>query len=149
MDIAEAMRCQELLNLSVDDIRDEGAVTIVNVKDRKTRIDGSFHIVNPKDKSSLKLINLCMYAHFKYASLRPQHINHRRFFIFYKNGKCSTQPRGTNTFGKIPSIIASYLKLPDIKLYTGHCMSRTLATLLAESGADLTTAPKRLEILKC
>ena len=42
-------------------------------------------------------------------------------------------------FRQIPSIIASYLKLPDAKLYTGHCMRRTSATLLANSGADLTT----------
>ena len=46
-------------------------------------------------------------------------------------------------FRQVPSIIASYLKLADAKLYTGHCMRRTSATLLADSDADLTTI-KRL-----
>ena len=86
--------------------------------------------MNPKEKSLLKLIEL----YRKYASLR-----HRRFFIFCKNGKGSTQLVGNNTLGKIPSIIANYLKFPDAKLYTGHCMRRTSATLLADSGANLTT----------
>ena len=50
---------------------------------------------------------------------------------------------GKNTLGKIPPIIASCLKLPDAKLYTEHCMRRTSATVLADSGFDLTTV-KRL-----
>ena len=89
--------------------------------------------MNPKEKSLPKLIEL----YRKYASLR-----HRRFFIFCKNGKGSTQLVGNNTLGKIPSIIANYLKLPDAKLYTGHCMRRTSATLLADGAADLTTVER-------
>ncbi|KAJ8912814.1 hypothetical protein NQ315_014397 [Exocentrus adspersus] len=42
------------------------------------------------------------------------------------------------TFGKIPSIIAKYLGLSDPDKYTGHCMRRTSATLLAEAGASMT-----------
>lgn len=35
--------------------------------------------------------------------------------------------------------IAQYLNLPDANLYTGHAFRRTSATLLADSGADITT----------
>ena len=50
MGFVGATRVQELLNLSVGDIGDEGAVIIVNVRDTKSRTDRSFGIVNPKDK---------------------------------------------------------------------------------------------------
>mgnify|MGYP005986352919 CR=1 FL=1 len=55
MDIGGTLRCPKLINLSVDNIRDEEAVITANVQDTKTNIDKSFYIVNPKDKSSLNL----------------------------------------------------------------------------------------------
>lgn len=75
----------------------------------------------------------------KYAALRPLQTNHRRFFIYFKAGKCSVQPVGKNTLGKIPNLIANFLKLPNPELYTGHCMRRSSASLLADAGADITT----------
>ncbi|KAJ8981827.1 hypothetical protein NQ317_003871 [Molorchus minor] len=62
-----------------------------------------------------------------------------RLFLYYKAGKCSSQPVGKNTMGKIPSVVASYLKLPDVACYTGHCLRRSSATLLADAGVDITT----------
>ncbi|KAJ8975526.1 hypothetical protein NQ317_003331 [Molorchus minor] len=62
-----------------------------------------------------------------------------RLFLFYKAGKCSSQPVGKNTMGKIPSVVASYLKLPDVACYTRHCLRRSSATLLADAGVDITT----------
>ncbi|KAJ8953527.1 hypothetical protein NQ317_002195, partial [Molorchus minor] len=53
--------------------------------------------------------------------------------------KCTTQPVNKNTFGKIPSIIATYLRLSDPTLYTGHCLRRSSATLLADAGANIMT----------
>ncbi|KAJ8974628.1 hypothetical protein NQ317_011949 [Molorchus minor] len=41
--------------------------------------------------------------------------------------------------GKIPNVVASYLKLPDVACYTGHCLRRSSATLLADAGVDITT----------
>ncbi|KAJ8977003.1 hypothetical protein NQ317_003430 [Molorchus minor] len=75
----------------------------------------------------------------KYLSLRPPHVKHKRLFLYYKAGKCSSQPVGKNTMGKIPSVVASYLKLPDVACYTGHCLRRSSATLLADAGVDITT----------
>ncbi|KAJ8964642.1 hypothetical protein NQ317_007354, partial [Molorchus minor] len=60
----------------------------------------------------------------KYLSLRPPHVKHKRLFLYYKAGKCSSQPVGKNTMGKIPNVVASYLKLPDVACYTGHCLRR-------------------------
>ncbi|KAJ8911019.1 hypothetical protein NQ315_016588 [Exocentrus adspersus] len=71
--------------------------------------------------------------------LRPPHVKHKRLFLYYKAGKCSSQPVGKNTMGKIPSVVASYLKLPDAACYTGHCLRRSSATLLADAGVDITT----------
>ncbi|KAJ8946908.1 hypothetical protein NQ317_011057, partial [Molorchus minor] len=48
-------------------------------------------------------------------------------------------PVGKNIMGKIPSVVASYLKLPDVACYTGHCLRRSSATLLADAGVDITT----------
>ncbi|KAJ8975091.1 hypothetical protein NQ317_006505, partial [Molorchus minor] len=62
-----------------------------------------------------------------------------RLFLYYKAGKCSSQPVGKNTMGKIPSVVASYLKLPDVACYTGHCLRRSSATLVADAGVDITT----------
>ncbi|KAJ8976699.1 hypothetical protein NQ317_005917 [Molorchus minor] len=59
-----------------------------------------------------------------------------RLFLYYKAGKCSSQPVGKNIMGKIPSVVVSYLKLPDVACYTGHCLRRSSATLLADAGVD-------------
>ncbi|KAJ8971486.1 hypothetical protein NQ317_004596, partial [Molorchus minor] len=37
------------------------------------------------------------------------------------------------------SVVASDLKLPDAACYTGHCLRRSSATLLADAGVDITT----------
>ncbi|KAJ8912673.1 hypothetical protein NQ315_011032 [Exocentrus adspersus] len=89
---------------------------------------------SPKEDemNSLKLIR-------DYMSLRPRGCSEKRLFLTYRQGRCTVQPVGKNTFGKIPSIIAKYLGLSDPDKYTGHCMRRTSATLLAEAGASMTT----------
>lgn len=75
----------------------------------------------------------------KYEALRPTNANSDRFFLNLQKGKCTLQAVGKNKFGKMPSDIAKYLNLPDADHYTGHSFRRTSATLLADSGADLTT----------
>jgi len=47
------------------------------------------------------------------------------------------QPVGKNSMGKLPSVVAKYLKLPSPEGYIGHCFRRSSATLLADSGASL------------
>jgi integrase len=79
----------------------------------------------------------------QYITLRPQHTKHTRFFVFYRNNKCSTNPVGINTFAKIPCTVAQFLKLDQPQLYTGHCFRRSSASILSDSGADF-AAIKRL-----
>ena len=44
---------------------------------------------------------------------------------------------GVNQIGKVPSEVAEFLKLPETKMYTGHCFRRTSATLLVNGGGDI------------
>lgn len=49
MGIAGALRCQELLNLSLDDIEDKGASLFITIRDTKTKTSRAFYIVDDKD----------------------------------------------------------------------------------------------------
>lgn len=125
-----ACRRAELCSLKTKDIENTGSIVIVTLHDTKTKKKRIFTIT-----SECKGIEY----YRKYASLRPKNVSHDRFFLFYKNGKCSVQPVGINSFAKMPKKIAEYLELPDSGSYTGHCLRRTSATLLADSGADIQT----------
>ncbi|KAJ8966599.1 hypothetical protein NQ317_015986 [Molorchus minor] len=124
--IAGACRTDELVNLTVDDIEDVGSSWIVKIPNTKTKIPRIFVVTDVGNM--LELFR-------KYLSLRPPHVKHKRLFLYYKVGKCSSQPVGKNTMGKIPSVVASYLKLPDVECY----LRRSSATLLADAGVDITT----------
>ena len=73
----------------------------------------------------------------KYANLRPVHVDHQRFFLNYRNGKCNIQPVGINTMGTIPNKIESFLCLSNPSEFTGHCFRRCSASLLADAGANM------------
>lgn len=134
--VAGALRKDELMKLQTDDIQDLGSKFLVTIKASKTHTNRIFTIVDNQQNTLLNLIK-------RYILLRPTHTPHKRFFIFYKNSRCSTQPVGVNTFSKLPSIIATFLKLEQPHLYTGHCFRRSSASILSDSGADF-SAIKRL-----
>lgn len=123
--IAGALRRNEIYKLKMCDIQDLGNVLVVSVPDTKTKITRKFTITE----------HLELYR--KYAALRPQNYQEDRFFIKYQGGKCTRQVVGINKFGKLPSEIAKFLKLPHPEKYTGHCFRRSSASLLVETGADL------------
>lgn len=128
-----ACRGIELLKITVDDIQKHSdTLIIVNLVDTKTKVDRSFVV---RDEY-VKVVE-------KYQSLRPSDMPNKRFFIHYQNGKCTKQVIGKNKIGAMPKEIACYLNLPNPEQYTGHCFRRTSATILADSGADLTSI-KRL-----
>lgn len=121
MGITGALRCDELVKTTIDDIEDNGSILIVRIPDCETFvIDERTYGVN-----FLKLFRT-------YAALRPTNIGHRRFFIAYRDGKCSIQVVGKNTLGKIPSVVAKFLGKPNYADYTGHCFRRTSANLLSD-----------------
>ncbi|RVE50095.1 hypothetical protein evm_005301 [Chilo suppressalis] len=124
-----ACRSNELLNLTVNAIeKHSDELLLVNLPNTKTNIDRSFVI---RDEY-VKIVE-------KYKALRPDNTKTDRFFLQYRNDKCSRQPMGINKIGGTPQQIATFLKLQEPHLYTGHCVRRISATLLADSGANLTT----------
>lgn len=126
--IGGACRRGELWQLKITDLQDLGSALIVKLNDTKTKRPRSFTITDS------------FYDIYKkYAALRPPNLPETRFFLNFQNGKCTRQAVGINKFGKMPEQIASFLKLPDPKLYTGHSFRRTSATMLVNAGADLLT----------
>lgn len=120
-------------NLSVDNIQDVGSSLIISIPNTKNKLPRKFVVTEEQDNMNF----LTLYR--KYAKLRPSDTNHRRFFLYYKSGKCTKQVVGKNTLAKVPNKVATFLNLPDAALYTGHCLRRSSATLLADAGADITT----------
>ncbi|KAJ8974132.1 hypothetical protein NQ317_004498 [Molorchus minor] len=141
MGLLGACRCEELCQMSLNNIEDLGNALVVNIPDSKTRVSRTFTVIT---ETYIDLYR-------KYLALRPAHVNHQRLFIKYTSNKCTIQLVGINIFGKMPTDIARFLKLPNSKLYTGHCFRRTSASLLADSGANLCTIKKtwRMENFEC
>lgn len=123
-----ACRRAELCSLTVEDIEDTGTMLVVTLHDTKTKKKRVFTVGSECNGYDI---------YHKYFRLRPKTVKHNRVFLFYRNGKCTVQPVGIHTFAKMPQNIAEYLKLPDASSYTGHCLRRTSATFLADSGADI------------
>ncbi|CAH1366303.1 unnamed protein product, partial [Tenebrio molitor] len=126
-------RRQELCDVKVQHVKDEGAVIVVRIPDTKSHVSRAFTILS--DGNGFNPIDLVR----QYMKLRPSHTKIDRFFLSYRNKKCTVQPVGIKTIGKFPSIIAKYLGLENAASYTGHCYRRTSATLLANAGADVLT----------
>lgn len=123
-----ACRRHELCDLTVNDIEDKGDMLLVRIP------------VTKNDKPRSFVVTGDFYNIYKkYAILRPKLVSTNRFFINYRNGRCSKQVIGINSFGSMPKSVAIFLKLEEPESYTGHTFRRSSATLLADSGADLLT----------
>lgn len=129
--IAGALRNEELLNLKVSDIEHKKTVLVVHITKTKTNRPRVF-VITSEFEGKVKSIKLFD----RYLALRPKQTPHDRFFLTYRNGKCTVQPVGIHTFGSVPCKIANYLHLPEPSLYTGHCFRRTSATLFANAGGS-------------
>ncbi|KAJ8964237.1 hypothetical protein NQ317_011766 [Molorchus minor] len=117
--IAGACRTDELVNLTVGDIEDVGFSLIVKIPNTKTKTP---RIFGTDMGNMLELFR-------KYLSFRssPQQENVVR-----------SQLARIIPWKKFLSVVASYLKLPDVACYTGHCLRRSSSTLLADAGVDTT-----------
>lgn len=135
--LAGACRRTELTNLHLQNVKDEGQCIHITIPVTKTKIPRDFFITS----GNVEGINMVEMVR-RYKAMRPSNADHTRFFVGYRNGKCIKQPVGINTFGKMPYNIASFLGLPNPKLYTGHCFRRSSASLLADSGVDLLTVKR-------
>lgn len=129
--LAGACRRDELCKIMIDDIEDKGNLIAVKIPDSKNHTQRLFVISNEINGGHyLQLFH-------KYSNLRRPNTTHGRFFVQYRRGICTTQCVGINSFGKMPSEIAAYLKLKDPTQYTGHSFRRSSATILADSGAGI------------
>lgn len=121
-----ACRSIELYNITTKDIEFLDDKAIISLRDTKTKIDRIFVI-----QRELTFVK-------KYYNLRPANTTSDRFFLNFQKGKCTKQVIGRHKIAKIPKEIATYLNLTNPECYTGHCFRRSSATLLADSGANLT-----------
>lgn len=106
--VSGALRCDELVNVQISDIEEHKNMFLIKIPKTKTKISKSFTVNN-------EFYNIVK----KYCSLRPPNIKTERFFIGYRDGKCTTQPVGKNKFAGFPRTIAKYLNLPEPESYTG------------------------------
>lgn len=132
MGVAGGCRIGELVAMTLDDVDDRGSVLVVQIPDTKTYKKRVSTVVNGTNKVS------AIDVFRKYQKLRPSNVAHKRLFLNYRNEKCTVQPVGLSIFSKMPTTIAKYLGIPNAEEYTGHSFRRSSATLLANSGADLT-----------
>jgi integrase len=124
-----ACRREELTIMSVNDVDFKSDSILVSIPKTKTNKPRLFAIT---DSEWIDLIKT-------YHNLRPKNVTHSRFFLTYRNWYCINSPIGINTFGKMPKVIATFLKLPNPELFTGHCFRRSSASHLANRGGDLIT----------
>lgn len=132
--ISGACRREELKNLKTKDVHDEGTVFRIVIPSTKTNVCREFFVTHG-DVEGVNMVHLVR----TYASMRPSDVETSRFFLSFRNNKCTKQPVGIHTFGNMCKIIAAFLKLPYSAEYTGHCFRRSSASLLADSGVDLHT----------
>lgn len=135
--IAGGCRREELKDLLFKDVKDEGYCMKFFLPVTKTKISRESY-VTAGDVQGIDMVQIIR----RYIGLRPNNVPHGRFFIQFRNGTCSKQPVGINTFGSMPKQIATYLKLEDPAAYTGHCFRRSSTSMLADSGADLVTVKR-------
>ncbi|KAJ8909421.1 hypothetical protein NQ315_013331 [Exocentrus adspersus] len=131
--IVGALRREELYKMNYEDINEIENILIITVPDTKTHVTRRFTIIGETPENNLNLIQI----YKKYRNQRPINAKSDHFFLQYRNGQCKTQVVGINNFSKIPSLIATYLNLPNPKNYTGHAFRRSSASLLVDSGGDI------------
>jgi integrase len=122
-------RISELCNLNFEDLTINQDCFVFNIIESKTdqaKKGWNFHILHPF------ITYIQMYIDLFQITERSG----RFFRNFTKQGKPTATPMGKNKIGKVPSVIASFLGLPDADSYTGHCMRRSGATMLADNGAS-------------
>lgn len=131
--ISGGCRTSELLNLETTDVQDIGESLLITLKDTKTKVNQVFTIV-ANENSPVNYVELCK----RYMKLRKAETTHSRFFVSYRQGKCTVQPVGKNVLRKLPERIAQFLQLRNPQEYTGHCFRSSATTLLSDTGGDLT-----------
>lgn len=120
--------------MKLEDVQDLNDKFLVSIQHNKNEYPGQFVIGN------------LFYNKVKhYISLRPTEPFTDRFFIQYSKGKCTRQVIGKNKIREVPQIIASYLKLPNPKKYTGQNWNPQVQDQMPLSNAPINTTPNQTE----
>lgn len=109
-----------MLELMIENIHTYDRMYVVKIPTSKTYVPRTFTI-------SDKYFDVVK----KYISLRPKRDDNKRFFLSYRNKKCTRQAIGRTTFYKMPKEIATYLKLNNPERYTGKLRVYYLHTSIA------------------
>lgn len=120
-----ACHVNELHALTIEDFQDFGSAVLVTVPSTKKETVRNFTITEPFYQ-----------IYKKYANLRPSYVDTKTFFLNYYNGKCISQNIGVGKFGSMGKSIATFLKLPNPSMYTGHCFRKSSASLIADLNAS-------------
>ncbi|XP_065212786.1 uncharacterized protein LOC135840275 [Planococcus citri] len=130
--ILGACRTDELTNLRVQNIETHGRIFLVKIpKPDQPSITRSFTVSD----HYYDIVE-------KYRQLRPLNVKCDRFFLSYRQGKCTIQVIGKHKFACMPREIATFLELENAHLYTGHSIRKTSSSLLANAGADRRTVKR-------
>ena len=106
--VSGAMRCDELKKLKVEHIRTEGNILIVHVPETKNLQPRTFTV----EREWTQIVK-------QYWKLRPCTSKDAQFFYNLQKGKCTKQVIGINKFYSMPSQIAQYLNLSNVREFTG------------------------------
>ena len=112
-----------MVKLSVDDVLNRGDIMVVKLRDTTTKTTRVFTV----EGEFLKKV-------MEYQSLRTKKITSKRFFINYRDGRCTNQAIGKNKLGGMPREVAEFLKLPNPEQYTGNSFRKSSAILCANQG---------------
>lgn len=117
----------ELTNVRTDHVKDYGTEIIVQFPDSKW----------PKVAEQYAITGAVAEIVRKYMKLRPAKMTTNRFFVNYREGKCTVQAIGKHTIARVPKKIAEFLELPSPEGYTGNSFKRSSPTILAETGTGI------------
>ena len=83
--------------MSVDDIQVKEDTIFINVPKTKNKVSRLFAVT---DHGWIQLIK-------QYLALRPKHATTKRFFLTYRNERCTTSPIGINKISQTPKMRVS------------------------------------------
>lgn len=109
-----SLRGAELTDLTVKNVKDDGKELRVSIPKSKTKKPKEYIICG-------EFANIVR----EYMKFRPSNTKSDRFFLQWRNGKCTRQVMGKHSIAKIPKEAAAYLNLPEPSTYTGHSYRRT------------------------
>ncbi|KAG4070340.1 hypothetical protein HA402_006482 [Bradysia odoriphaga] len=113
-------RFTDLRNIKVNMVTDYGTEIIVRIPDRKSNMSKVYSISGEFADIVRKYFQL---------RLKTPKIRTDRFFLQYREGKCTAVAMGKITIARMARKIAEFLKLDDPQDYTGHSFRVTCSKL--------------------